>query len=338
MNKICIDFWWHALALRGSITPHVMPNVVFVGLLSCLLCFTALVAEVHYGVKIALPVAPYEYIGAALGLLLVLRTNSGYDRWWEARKLWGGIVNQCRNLVLQGLEYGPADADWRRRLVLWTAAFPHACRHSLRSQPPGPELKNLLGAEPFARLEASTHMPSYVCLMLARLLQEAVEQHGMDRLSFAEVDRQRTQLIDHVGGCERILKTPLALAYSIKIRRFVALWILTVPFALLHSLDNWHFVPLVTMAVAYPLFSLDQLGVELQEPFNPNNLSHLALDDICLTIERNVLGFLQEREEEPATQTVAARSVRAGRSLLRESENGFRLKACGTRPMVVAGE
>ena len=90
-----------------------------------------------------------------------------------------------------------------------------------------------------------------------------------------QVDRERAALIDHIGACERILKTPLPLVYAIKIRRFIALFLLTLPFALLHRINGDWLVPFITMMVAYPLMSLDQIGIELQNPFSKANLSHL---------------------------------------------------------------
>jgi putative membrane protein len=133
-------------------------------------------------------------------------------------------------------------------------------------------------------------MPSYVALVLAGLLREAREQHGMNDFAFIQADRERALLIDHIGACERILKTPLPLVYAIKIRRFIALFLLTLPFVLLHKLHSEWLTPVVTMLVAYPLISLDQIGVELQNPFSTANLSHLPLDDIAVTIERNLAG------------------------------------------------
>lgn len=93
-------------AIHGSVTLRVMPHVVAFGVLATLIEVLVLTVETHYGVRIALPVAPYEIAGALVGLLLVLRNNAGYDRWWEGRKLWGGIVNQSRNLTISALAYG----------------------------------------------------------------------------------------------------------------------------------------------------------------------------------------------------------------------------------------
>jgi putative membrane protein len=133
-------------------------------------------------------------------------------------------------------------------------------------------------------------MPSFVALVLAGLLRDAREQHGMDSFAFVQTDKERAQLIDHVGACERILKTPLPRVYAIKIRRFIAIFLLTLPVALLHKLGSTWLIPLIAMLVAYPIISLDQIGVELQSPFDLDRLSHLPLNEISQGIEKSVTG------------------------------------------------
>ena len=286
-------FWREAMAWRGSVTPLVVPYVLAFGLIASAICAGAWLEERIYQVKIGLEIAPFEIAGAALGLLLILRTNAGYDRWWEARKLWGGIVNQSRSLAIGALAYGPADPIWKEQFVKWVAVFAHVARRSLRGEPPGDDVRALVGERATSEIAASAHMPSAVALKLAELLQSACEDQQMDRFGFLQIDRERAELIDHIGACERILKSPLPLVYSIKIRRFIALFLLTLPFALLHRLNSDWLVPFITMMVAYPLMALDQIGIELQNPFSKANLSHLPLDDISTTIESNLLGLLQ---------------------------------------------
>lgn len=281
-------FWREAFALHGSITPYVLPYVLTFGVIATGICGVSWLIGRLFHVQVGLEVAPYEIAGAALGLLLILRTNAGYDRWWEARKLWGGIVNQARNLVISALAYGPADPRWREDLVRWAAAFPHVTRCSLRGEPLPPEISTLLGPDEARQVASANHMPSYVALRLGRTLRQACDQFNMDRFAFLQVDRERATLIDHIGACQRILKTPLPLVYSIKIRRFIALFLLTLPFALLERLSADWLVPFGTMLVAYPLMSLDQIGVELQNPFAVDNLSHLPLETISETIQQNL--------------------------------------------------
>jgi putative membrane protein len=311
-------FWRDAVTIRGSITPIVLPCVLAFGLFATGLCALSWLIERVFHVRTGLEVAPYEIAGAgaALGLLLILRTNAGYDRWWEARKLWGGIVNQSRNLGISALSYGPSDQQWRTSFIHWSAAFSHVARCSLRGEPPCGEVVSLLGREEADRLAQAPHMPSAVALRLGEMLLDACERHGMDRWAFMQVDKERAMLIDHIGACERILKTPLPRVYAIKIRRFLSLFLLTLPLALLHRVSAIWLIPIITMLVAYPLVALDQIGVELQNPFAKGNLSHLPLDDICRTIEANLTGMLKSpppptaATAEPTDRALAGRAVR----------------------------
>lgn len=299
-------FWTEAFALQGSVSPQIALQVLIFGLFAAFVWGMDYVVETYWNGYIHLEVAPFEIAGAALGLLLILRTNAGYDRWWEARKIWGGIVNQSRNLVIDGLAFGPEDARWRDEWVRWSAVFSHVARSSLRAEKPCPAVVRLLGQQETDRIADSEHMPSYVALQLARLLREATDDFDMDRYSFLQIDKERAQLIDHIGACERILKTPLPVAYSIKIRRFIALFLITLPFALLHQMTAEWMVPVVTMMVAYPLLSLDQIGVELENPFSRDRLNPLPLDSIATTIEGNAMGILEAdlRETDPTDEVV----------------------------------
>lgn len=284
-------FWREAFTLFESVTPRVLPYVATFGLFAVVVTIAGWVAERHFQTRIGLEVGFHEIGGVVLTIALILRTNAGYDRWWEARKLWGGIVNQCRNLAIGSLSYGPKNPQWREEVVRWTAVFPYAAHSALEGVPLSPQITALVGPEAAGQLAAAQHLPSFVARKLGGLLQCACEQ-GMNQFAFAQVDRERALLIDHIGGCERILKTPLPQVYSIKIRRILALFLLTLPFVLLNRVSHDWLVPLICVMVAYPLISLDQIGHELQNPFSTKNLSHLPLGDISLTIERNLNSVL----------------------------------------------
>jgi putative membrane protein len=115
----------------------------------------------------------------------------------------------------------------------------------------------------------------------------------MDRVSFLQAERERAGLLDHLGGCERIRGTPLARDISIIIHRFILFYLATLPFALLHKFEAEWMAPVVTVLVAHPVLVLDQLGLELQQPFYTRSINHLPLDDICRTIQKNLLGLLE---------------------------------------------
>lgn len=286
------SFWRDAVAWTGSITPYVMPHIIMTGLVASAICGVAFGIEKLLGHEIGLEVAPHEIAAAALGLLLVLRTNAGYDRWWEARKVWGGIVNQTRNIVISGLSYGPNDEKWREELVKWTAIFPHTCRWKLRGEAADETQCSVMTPADARELNRAEHMPNLVAYKIANLLKSARNSDHFDGFAFMQIDRERALLIDYIGKCERILATPLARVYSIKVRRFLALFLMTLPFPLLHKVEEVWLIPLLTMAVAYPLVSLDQIGIELQNPFAKENLSHLPIGQICCNIEGNLLALL----------------------------------------------
>jgi putative membrane protein len=289
-------FWADAVAFHVAAPAPVIVRVVLFGIYALLICGNDWVGHHHSELEIGL--APYEVLGAALGLLLVLRTNAGYERWWEGRKLWGGIVNQCRHLGVLMVSYGPEDSAWRERSVRLTAAFPHATRQSLRDERSLPEVEALLGPKEAQRIAGAWHMPGDVALLIADQLRVACDQYGMDRFVFLEADRDLALLLEYVGGCERIRKTPLPRAYSIQIRQFLVLFLLTLPFALLKKVGS--LTPVVTVLAAYPLLSLDEIGNALQKPFSSRSLNHLPLDDICRTIEQDLLAMLSVKSGIPS--------------------------------------
>ena len=279
------DFWREVASLSGSVTPFVMKRIWVFGLYGALVWWVANFTHVQTG----LGVAPYEIIGVILTLVLVLRTNSGYDRWYEGRKLWGGIVNQSRNLAVVGTAYGPEDAGWRSAFLRWTAAFPHLARHKLRGERDFSDLSELLTSDEIDQLERAEHPPLFSSLQIARLLQSARRNEAMDGFAFMRADDQRAQLIDHIGACERILATPLAKVVSIKVRHFIFLYLALLPLAIVDK--SGMLTPFLTMLIAFPLLALDQIGIELENPFSVLRLSHLPLDEISHKIQGNVMAL-----------------------------------------------
>jgi putative membrane protein len=284
-------FWHDVFSRRGASKFAAARDTAIFTLLSIgVVVFDRLVVpDVSFGID----VAPYEVAGAALGLLLVLRTNAGYDRWWEARKLWGGIVNSTRNLVITAATHGPDEQTWRHRVACWTAAFAHASRRSLRFERELPEIAALVGPHAANHLARARHLPGEAARQIDILLREGFTQPGADGFAFQEAIRRRAELIDHIGACERILKTPLPRAYGINIRRFLVLFLATLPWAMLNRVGPY-MTPLVTFLVAYPLFSLDEIGAQLQNPFWTDHLGHLPLDDICAQLEIDLLALAAE--------------------------------------------
>ena len=299
-------FWEHVFEGDGIVRNHVAR--VIMGFTGYTLALYLLDILTPSWFKVGLEVTPYELAGGVLGALVVLRVNTGHDRWWEARKLWGGITNECRNLAILALTNGPDNVRWRREIVGWTASFAHCTRRNLRGQVTLKEVAALVGAEEADRLAAADHMPSAASMKIAALLREARDDGSLDKFAYMQAEAQRCLLIDHVGGCERILKTPLATAYVVLIRRFLFLFFLFLPFALIPRV-GW-LSPIFTLLIAYPLIALDHIADDLQHPFSTRSVNHLPLDDITFTIERNLLALLTGPAEggEPKARVVAATS------------------------------
>jgi putative membrane protein len=282
--------WGEAFSWEGAAGLRVLPTTIAFGVFSTLIYL--LYVSRYYDLTIE--VGPHEVAGVLLGLLLVMRTNAGYERWWEARKLWGGIVNQSRNLSLIGLAHAPSDAHWREQFIRWMIAFAWTAKARLRGETAIPELSPLLGEKAASRVQAAEHMPVYVAFHLEKLLREACQGGGgMDHVAFLQAQRERAELINHLGGCERIRNTPLAKVYSITITRFILFYLATLPIALLHKFEAEWMAPVVTVLVAHPVLVLDQLGIELQRPFVTRSINHLPLDEICRNIEKDLMALLE---------------------------------------------
>lgn len=276
------SFLKSALTLKGSVTPKVMKKVCFI------IVYTTLVSYLCYLFPAAaLPIGPFEYGGLVMGLILVFRINAGYDRWWEARKLWGNVVNQSRNLVIILMNYShPGDPDWCVKMTNMISALPFLMKDHLRSHLEMSYLSRFLDPNTFQTLKMATHRPMVLASMIAHELQQARQHHGLDSFAFLHAQELLEHLVDAQGACERIVKTPMPFVMAVKSRRFILFFLLILPFALA-NVSLW-ISPLIAGIVSYALFSLDQIGIELQNPFSEKNLSHLPLDQICETIVDNV--------------------------------------------------
>lgn len=272
-----------ALAIHGSVTPRVWKKVlaacVYASFISLLSVFIP---------SFSLPISPFEYAGVIMGLILVFRVNAGYDRWWEARKLWGTVVNCSRNLAIIIIRYiDPSNKDEINNALGLIATIPYLMKNTIRGMTSTEEVKHLLSDDIYTQLQQWQHKPNFISSKLAELLSQFQEKGTLNQFAFLKAEELRETILDCQGACERILKTPMPFVMAIKSRRFILLFLLILPVALVNY--SIYINPIIVMFVAYALFSLDQIGVELQNPFSIENLSHLPLNDICNTIENNVI-------------------------------------------------
>lgn len=272
------------LAGMGAVAPRIAWRVGAVGMW-CLAVYL-----VHSLVRpIGVPSTVHALVGVALGLLLVFRTNASYDRFWEGRKAWGSIVNDSRNLAraVSGLlEDRPALVT---NVLRWVAVYPHACMRTLRGEKGlGPAAAALPAAQVACVLGAG-HLPLAVASRISRLLGEARGTGLFAERAAIAIDGMVRGLIDDIGVCERIRKTPLPFAYVVHLRRALLLYCVTLPFTLVGAY-GWTSV-IFTLLITYILFGIDEIGVEIENPFgtDPNDL---PLEEICAVVESDVLSLL----------------------------------------------
>lgn len=276
-------FLKNALAIRGSVTPRVFKKVLL------MIGYSSFVSCLDYFIpSISLPIGPFEYAGLIMGLILVFRVNAGYDRWWEARKIWGNIVNQSRNLVIIISNYpSTKNTNWRNKVCNYIAALPYLMKNNLRGDTSIAEISHLVDNRIMSILEQSEHKPNALSSIIAQELHRVRLSNELDSFSFLQAEEKRALILDNQGACERILKTPMPFVMAVKSRRFIFSFLMVLPFALVDI--SLLISPFITGFVAYALFSLDQIGIELQNPFSEERLSHLPLKDICETIEKNII-------------------------------------------------
>ena len=222
-------------------------------------------------------------LGFVLSLLLVFRTNTAYDRWWEGRKLWGKLVNDSRNFALKINAILPAE-DRTNRIFFreYLSFFPHALSRHLTEE----STKMALDSD-YSALEKkiSHHGPLEITDLMMKKVHEL---HGEGRISGEQLiflDTQLSGFMDVCGGCERIKNTPIPFSYSSFVKKFIIIYVLMLPIAYVVSI-GWLMIPL-TVFVFYVLMSLEVIAEEIEDPFN-NDENDLPTEQIAQNIERNI--------------------------------------------------
>jgi predicted membrane chloride channel (bestrophin family) len=227
---------------------------------------------------LSLPLTPFTLSSPSLGLLLVFRTNTSYQRWDEARKNWGMNINHTRDLVRMGNSYYDrsmvpperAEEDLRR-LALCTWAFVRSMKRHLSpewedEEPFRKELYEKLPELQAQKIIEATHRPN-------RALQDlsvAIENLPMHFMRKNEIHQAATIFEDNLGSSERLLTSPVPLFYSRHTARFISFWLLLVPFALWEPLKgSWNHINLIpaTLFLSVFLFGIEELATQLEEPF-----------------------------------------------------------------------
>ena len=282
--------WWRmAVQMRGSVVQTVLPRSVVCGL------FAGLVVLVSKnGMQMVPPLKDNIIPSIVLGLLLVFRTNTAYDRFWEGRKCWGAISGGTRNLVRRILvsveERSSEDRDHKVRSIQLLVALSFVTKHHLRQDPLCDEVRSLVGDDRWMQLGRGSNVPLEIAFWVGHYLQE---QYRKDRLTIHELVGMMAildNIMTAVGGCERILKTPMPLAYAIHLKQLLLIYCLFLPFQTVRDL-GWFAIPVV-MVVSFTLLGIEEIGLEIENPFGTDR-NDLPLDAICKTIQSSAEDIMQ---------------------------------------------
>ncbi len=231
--------------------------------------------------------------GLALGFLVGFRNNHAYDRWWEARKLWGQLINENRNLCLKvrslrSIEI--ADRDAIGRLLI---AFAETLKDHLRRRDGSDE-----SAAPDEQKGQWSHRPSRVAGELVDIMVRCQREGRIDGWGMLWLDAQLKCLMDICGSCERIRNTPLSSSYRALLRHGIALYLVVAPFYLIED-TGLYGLPMFILA-AYFLMGIELVAEEIEEPFGAGG-DNLPLERYCATIASSVHEILGSPDESALT-------------------------------------
>jgi len=222
----------------------------------------------------------HTLLGFVLSLLLVFRTNTAYDRWWEGRKIWGSLVNNSRNLALKlsALLKDEHDRSFFKKII---PAYASILQKHLSNEETGKQLFDDLDLE----INHHKHRPNQVAQMM---IQKIYDLHKSGKISGDELITINTEIqsfTDICGACERIKNTPIPYSYSAFIKKFIFIYVMTLPFG--YSFSLGYYVAPVVMFIFYALASLELIAEEIEDPFG-GDLNDLPTKKIASNIKKHV--------------------------------------------------
>lgn len=281
--------WFNlALKLQGSVAPIVLPRtLVFVGFALCVSLVDYYKPEIS--LKVLGDLTNNVVFNLVLGLLLVFRTNTAYDRYWEGRKAWGTLVVNIRNLsrLMQIAITSPEGElqEQKAKSIKLLTAFAIATKLHLRNEEINQDLDAILTEAETQKLKESKHIPLELTLWLGNYLQQQVQSDRIDTNYFVAMNNHLNALVEGLTSCERIIKTPLPIAYSIYLKRLILIYCIGLPF---HLVIDIHWLTAIAVGlVSFILMGVEQIGNEIENPFG-HDFNDLPIDAICEGIAANV--------------------------------------------------
>ncbi|RRN77259.1 hypothetical protein EIM50_20535 [Pseudoxanthomonas sp. SGD-10] len=224
----------------------------------------------------------HSILGFVISLLLVFRTNTAYDRWWEGRKQWGTLVNASRTLSIKLNAY-LVNEDDRKYFLSMITSYAFALKHHLREEIDYTEIDSVID------LRDKKHVPNKISTAIYNKILALYQKGVISGEQLIVLDKECVKISDVCGACERIKNTPIPFSYSVFIKKFIFFYVMTLPIGWVFSFGYW--VVLVVVFVLYVFSSLELIAEEIESPFG-NDANDLPLDSICLNIKKHVSEIL----------------------------------------------
>ena len=234
--------------------------------------------ELHYFPKslfLEKLISVYSLVGFVISLLLIFRTNTAYDRWWEGRKKWGEMVNDTRNLSIKlaCILNDAADKDFFIRMI---PNFVFAAKEHLRN---GVEIEDLeLLPSELNLIKSKNHQPLAITQLIYKRLIDLKRNGTLSEEDFIILDKNCNSLMDSLGACERIKNTPIPYSYSLFIKKFIFIYVTTLPLAFVTIFG--YYAALIATFIFYILVSIEVLAEEIEDPFGKDD-NDLPTDLLC---------------------------------------------------------
>lgn len=271
-----------------SYTGTVLPRVIY--RLWVLPCMTLIILLIHKGYTqidprvlepIWLEPLGHSLIGTALGLVLVFRNNASYDRYWEGRKQWGGIVNASRNLARAARSY----AGESKSISPLICAFCISLKHQLRHEDPSASIQVHLGEEHTLKVMKHPNPALAINLAMSEWIATTSKGKRLSQEQAQRMEEQVSKLMDCQGACERILNTPVPFAHAIHVRQLLLVYLLSLPMVVI-PIHGWASFITVTV-IGLGLLGIEEAGIEIEDPFGHDH-NDLPLSRICDVILRDI--------------------------------------------------
>ena len=228
-------------------------------------------------------ISVYSLIGFVISLLLVFRTNTAYDRWWEGRKKWGELVNDSRNLAIKLAAITDSEED-RNFFMRMIPNFTAATKEHLRD---GVNIEDLdLTADEKKSLSNRDHIPNAISQLIYERIISLKKKGLVSEEEFIVLDKNINALLDSLGACERIRNTPIPFSYSLFLKKFIFIYVITLPLAFVTNFG--YYAALIATFVFYVFVSMEVLAEEIEDPFGVDD-NDLPTDGLTEKIKANVI-------------------------------------------------